>query len=360
MALTGPAQNPAYPAELLDTTMDQLRTLLAVHETGTALAAARQLGREQSSVQKQLDTMNRTFGALCGEALVLKRGRGKDVLFTATGEHLVELARSTLSAWSDGINDARRRLGRTLSVGSTRYTLGFLLDAVERVSDVYERRGVDLKVTHVRTGDLFARLQSKELDLVCGSIVVTEGQEDELDPYEIVEWRRSGLSILTNLPPQKLPGSAVDAADPAGTSDTAVTAGTVNASELPGLPLVVSAGGLIARFLTAWYGADFRKAMTIAAEIEAAHYGFELLRSGLVSGAMLVTRGIAEAAESGSLPEAGGLRRLDVIGDVGPRTEVLVGVFTRRGDRASYDAGHPLNLLWDALAKDNERWWLSR
>ncbi|EPH42520.1 LysR family transcriptional regulator [Streptomyces aurantiacus] len=342
MALTGPTQ---YPAELLDTTMDQLRTLLAVYETGTALAAARQLGREQSSVQKQLDTMNRTFGALCGEALVLKRGRGKDVLFTATGEHLVELARSTLSAWSDGINDARRRLGRTLSVGSTRYTLGFLLDAVERVSDIYERRGVDLKVTHVRTGDLFARLQSKELDLVCGSIVVTEGQEAELDPYEIVEWRRSGLSILTNLPPEKLPGPSAD---------------TVNASDLPALPLVVSAGGLIARFLTAWYGADFRKVMTIAAEIEAAHYGFELLRSGLVSGAMLVTRGIAEAAESGSLPEAGGLRRLDVIGDVGPRTEVLVGVFTRSGDRASYDAGHPLNLLWDALAKDNERWWLSR
>ncbi|MFD0418185.1 LysR family transcriptional regulator [Streptomyces sp. NPDC127108] len=321
--------------------MDQLRTLLAVHETGTALAAARQLGREQSSVQKQLDTMNRTFGALCGEALVLKRGRGKDVLFTATGEHLVALARSTLSAWSDGIHDARRRLGRTLSVGSTRYTLGFLLDAVERVSDVYERRGVDLKVTHVRTGDLFARLRSKELDLVCGSIVVTEGQEAELEPYEIVEWRRSGLSILTNLPPEKLPGDSVDA------------------SELPGLPLVVSAGGLIARFLTAWYGADFRKEMSIAAEIEAAHYGFELLRSGVVSGAMLVTRGIAEAAESGSLPEAGGLRRLDVIGDVGPRTEVLVGVFTRRGDRASYDASHPLNLLWDALAKDNGRWWLS-
>lgn len=339
MALNGPTQ---YPAELLDTTMDQLRTLLAVHETGTALAAARQLGREQSSVQKQLDTMNRTFGALCGEALVLKRGRGKDVLFTATGEHLVALARSTLSAWSDGIHDARRRLGRTLSVGSTRYTLGFLLDAVERVSDAYERRGVDLKVTHVRTGDLFARLRSKELDLVCGSIVVTEGQEAELEPYEIVEWRRSGLSILTNLPPDRLPGDSVDA------------------SELPGLPLVVSAGGLIARFLTAWYGADFRKEMSIAAEIEAAHYGFELLRSGVVSGAMLVTRGIAEAAESGSLPEAGGLRRLDVVGDVGPRTEVLVGVFTRRGDRASYDANHPLNLLWDALAKDNGRWWLSR
>ncbi|TGB09329.1 LysR family transcriptional regulator [Streptomyces sp. MZ04] len=339
MALSGPQQ---YPTELLDTTMDQLRTLLAVHETGTALAAARVLGREQSSVQKQLDTMNRTFGALCGEALVLKRGRGKDVLFTPTGETLVDLARRTLGQWTDGLHDARRRLGRTLSVGSTRYTLGFLLDAVERVSDAYERRGVDLKVTHVRTGDLFTKLRTKELDLVCGSVVVIEGEEAELDPYEVIEWRRSGLSLLTNLSEDRLPGASV------------------GASELPELPLVVSAGGLIGRFLTSWYGADYRKELSIAAEIEAAHYGFELLRSGVVSGAMLVTRGIAEAAESGSLPEAGGLRRLDVIGDAGPRTEVLVGVFTRRGDRDSCDSGHPLNLLWDALAKENERWWLSR
>ncbi|MEU8956819.1 LysR family transcriptional regulator [Streptomyces sp. NPDC048518] len=339
MELSGPLR---YPTDLLDTTMDQLRTLLAVHESGTALAAARLLGREQSSVQKQLDTLNRTFGALCGEALVLKRGRGKDVLFTATGQALVDLARRTLDQWTEGIHDAGRRLGRTLSVGSTRYTLGFLLDAVERVGEAYERRGVDLKVTHVRTGDLFAKLQAKELDLVCGSIVVTEGQEAELDPYEIIEWRRSGLALLTNLPEDRLPGPSV------------------TAGRLPGLPLVISTGGLIGRCLTAWYGADYRQQLSVAAEIEAAHYGFELLRSGVVSGAMLVTRGIGDAAENGGLPEAAGLRRLDVIGDVGPRTDVLVGVFVRRGDRAAYGPGHPLNLLWNALSGENQRWWLNR
>lgn len=96
--------------------------------------------------------------------------------------------------------------GRTLSVGTTRYTLGFLLDAVERVTEDYERDDVDLKVTHVRTGDLFAKLRSKELDLVCGSVVVTEADEAELlAPYEVMEWRRSGLSLLTNLPPERLP-----------------------------------------------------------------------------------------------------------------------------------------------------------
>lgn len=45
------------PAEMLDVTLDQLRTLAVVHVTGTAQRAARVLGREQSSVQKQLDTL---------------------------------------------------------------------------------------------------------------------------------------------------------------------------------------------------------------------------------------------------------------------------------------------------------------
>ncbi|MFG3120247.1 LysR family transcriptional regulator [Streptomyces sp. NPDC048197] len=338
MALSGPQQ---YPTELLDTTMDQLRTLIVVHEAGTALAAARRLGREQSSVQKQLDTMNRTFAALCGEELVRKQGRGRDALFTATGEALVGLARRTLGEWAEGVHDARRRLGRTLSVGTTRYTLGFLLDAAERIGEDYARENVDLKVTHVRTGDLFTKLRSTELDLVCGSVVVTEGEETELlAPYEVMEWRRSGLSLLTNLPPDRLPGASLPA------------------HELDRLPLVISARGLIGRFLTAWYGTDYRQKLSIAAEIEAAHYGFELLRSGLVSGAMLVTRGIGEAAADGRLPEAGGLRTLEIVGDVGPRTEVLVGVFTRRGERASYPPGHPLNLLWKALSAENERWWL--
>ncbi|QHC21960.1 LysR family transcriptional regulator [Streptomyces sp. GS7] len=338
MAVPGPEQ---YPTELLDTTMDQLRTLIVVHEAGTALGAARRLGREQSSVQKQLDTMNRTFAALCGEELVLKQGRGQDALFTATGEALVDLARRTLGEWAEGVHDARRRLGRTLSVGTTRYTLGFLLDAVEHVSADYERDGVDLKVTHVRTGDLFTKLRTQELDLVCGSVVVTEGEEAELlAPYEVMEWRRSGLSLLTNLPPDRLPGASFSAGD------------------LPRLPLVVSAGGLIGRFLTSWYGSDYRQRLTVAAEIEAAHYGFELLRSGVVSGAMLVTRGIGEAAADGRLPEAGGLRTLEIVGEVGPRTEVLVGVFTRRGERDAYPPEHPLNRLWEALSWESERWWL--
>src|SRR2546423_14882181 len=109
----------ASPTQLLDVTMDQLRTLLAVHEAGSPLRAARLLGREHSSVRKQLDTLNRTFQQLCGEALVVKQGRGQDYLFTPTGQAIVVVARQTFADWLAGISDRRRRLGASLTVATT-------------------------------------------------------------------------------------------------------------------------------------------------------------------------------------------------------------------------------------------------
>jgi DNA-binding transcriptional LysR family regulator len=346
------------PLALMDTTMDQLRTLIVVHETGTALGAARALGREQASVQKQLDTMNRNFSELCGEPLVVKQGRGKDVLFTSTGAALVELARGTLGDWLDGIHGSRRRLGRSLMVGTTRFTLGYLADARERVAEEFRERGIDLKVGHVRTRDVLAKLRAKEIDLVCGSVVTqpviqpvtqpvtqpTEGggsrkeTSRELDAFDVMEWRRSAVSLVTNLPEDELPGPAVER------------------GELATLPLVVSASGVMAEVLHTWFGAGYRDTLRIAAEIDNVNYGFELLRSGVLRGCMLVTEGVANAAGDPQAAYARGLRAVGLVNDTGPRLEVLLGAFTRRGERAGYAAGHPLNLLWNALELEKERW----
>ncbi|MBA0052468.1 LysR family transcriptional regulator [Streptomyces sp. AJS327] len=319
--------------------MDQLRTLLAVHEEGTALGAARLLGREQSSIQKQLDTMNRNLGELCGEPLVRKRGRGERVQFTVAGEALADVARGTLGEWLEGLRNARAGQGRTLAVGSTRYTLGYLLNAVERVSDQFTRGGVELRMAHVRTGSLLAKLRSGELDLVCGSVVTRDAAEDDpLDGIEVMEWRRSGLALVTNLDETELPARPM----------------TVRA--LATSPLVVSADGLISDFLRGWFGDGYRERMEIAAEIDSVPYGFELLRSGVLRASMLVTEGIGEAVSEGWMTEAHGLRTLRLVEDVGPRQRVLVGAFTRRGARADLGSAHPLNQLWSALIREDVRW----
>lgn len=143
----------ACSPDLLDLTWDQMRTLVVVHEEGTALAAARLLGREQSSVQKQLDILNRNFQDLTGELVVVKQGRGRDLLFTPTGLEVMDRIRSTFSDWLQGIANSRRRLGSTLTVGTTEFTLPFLARVWERVEPELMAREVELKVVHVRTRD---------------------------------------------------------------------------------------------------------------------------------------------------------------------------------------------------------------
>ncbi|MEU7482188.1 LysR family transcriptional regulator [Lentzea sp. NPDC042327] len=321
------------PGALLDTTMDQLRTLLTVHETRSALRAARALGREQSSVQKQLDTLNRNFRELCGEPLVVKQGRGRDVLFTPTGESLVEMARETLADWLDGIHECRRKLGTTVTVGTTRYMLDTLAKAWHHVADEFRERDVDLKVVHIRTKDIWTKLETREVDVVCGSVVTRAGAGWERPEFDVIEWRRGGLALLTNLP-------------------DAVVGERVRVPQLRSLPLVVPGAGLIAEFLRGWFGPDYRQSIDIAAEIDEIQYGISLLRSNLVQGAMIVTSGLGVVASNNELREGGGLRVVELADD---SLERLVGVFARTDELSKHPADHPLNLLWAAFTAEAPR-----
>ena len=319
------------PAPLLDATFDQLRTLTLVHDTGSALRAARVLDREQSSVQKQLDTLNRAFQRMCGEQLVLRTGRGKDFRFTPTGEAVVELARRTLAQWTEGVHAVRRRHGTRLTVGTTELMLPFLAGARQRIAPLLTTRGVRLHVVHIRTREFAATLEANEVDLVCGSMVVPAGGTAHRSVYDVVERYRSRLALLTNLSPAVLPDVPVSAA------------------QLATLPLALPSGGLVVEFLSRWYGPGYRERLQVAAEISDLTYGLSLLTSGLVAGCVLVTEGIAHAATAGTLPAAAGLRHVPLGSGFPPDLDLLTGAFPRRGERARVASGHPLALLWAAF-----------
>ncbi|NUR61420.1 MAG: LysR family transcriptional regulator [Catenulispora sp.] len=319
------------PAPLLDATFDQLRTLTLVHDTGSALRAARVLDREQSSVQKQLDTLNRAFQRMCGEPLVLRTGRGKDFRFTPTGEAVVELTRRTLAQWTDGVHAIRRRHGTRLTVGTTELMLPFLAAARERIAESLAARGVRLHVVHIRTREFAAALEADAVDVVCGSMVVPAGGTAHRSVYDVVERYRSRLAVLTNLPTSVLPDVPVSSA------------------QLATLPLALPSDGLVVEFLSRWYGPDHRERLYVAADISDLTYGFSLLTSGLIPGCVLVTEGIAHAATSGNLPAAAGLRHVPLGSDFTPDLELLTGAFARRGERARVAPGHPLALCWAAF-----------
>ncbi len=322
------------PSGLLDTTFDQLRTLLVVHETGSALRAARVLGREQSSVQKQLDTLNRNSQALCGEVLTIRQGRGKDFLFTPTGESTVELARTTFAAWLESVHLSRRRLGRMLTVGTTEFTLPIVSRAWRRVSEEFHQREVEFKVAHVRTKDLWSRLETRQVDLVCGSIVSTPEGDLRLKEYEVIEYARGRALLLTNLPEGELPDTPVET------------------SRLAGVPLVLPPAGLVADLLGTWYGPNYRERLNVVADIDDVRYGLSLLKSGFVRGCMIVTGSIGRGMAGRDDPDGPSLRTIALHDDLEPKAELMTGAFVRRADLERYDAGHPLNRLWAAVQED--------
>ena len=317
------------PPALLDLTLDQLHTLLVVRESGSALRAARLLGREQSSVQKQLDTLNRNYRTLCGEVLTVKQGRGKDLLFTPTGEAVARLAGATLADWLAEIHSARRRLGSTLTVGTTEFTLRTVSQAWRRLAEEFQRREVEFRVVHVRTKDVWSRLESKSVDLVCGSIVTAPDDEARLAPYDVIELARGRPVILTNLGTAELP---LD---------------TVPTSRFPDLPLVVPSTGLIAEFIRRCYGPNFRDRLDIVADIDDIYYGLSLLRSGLARGCMIVTRSIGDRESCD-----GGLRVVGLHNDLEPDAELVTAAFARKEDRERYAPEHPLNRLWEAMREE--------
>jgi DNA-binding transcriptional LysR family regulator len=323
------------PPMLLELTFDQLRTLVVIHEAESANAAARILGREQSSVQKQIDTLNRSFQRMCGELLAVKQGRGQPFLFTPTGLAVVRQARAVLADWQTQVNEARRRIGKTVAIGTTEFTLPFVGRAWQRVCDDFATREIELNVLHVRTKDSFVRLDAKEIDLLCGGFASVAGASDIPGDYEFLQWRREGLVLLTNLPKRELPILAV------------------SVDRLPSVPLIIpSTGGVIVDFLRRWYGSNFRSSLTIVASIDDIYYGLALMRSKMAYGCMLTSVSIAHAAIDGRLPGGPDLRIVQLGPDFDPMMELVTGTFARRGERNAFDAGHPLNLLWQAFADE--------
>jgi DNA-binding transcriptional LysR family regulator len=321
----------ASPAPLFDITLDQLRTLLALRESGSPLRAAALLSREHSSVRKQLAALNRTFQAACGEAVVVKQGRGQDYLFTPTGQMAAEIAAGMFGDWLAGITERRRRLGTVVTVATTEFTVDFLARVWPAVEAEFTRREIELNIVHVRTRDFWTQLETKNVDLICGSVPTTPGADPALDPYDVIEWLREDLALVTNLSVRELP---VD---------------SVAQDRLPGIPLLAPAAGLIADFLRRWYGHDFHTRLHIVAEIDSIYYGLALLRSRLVHGALISTSAAAEAAVEGRLPGGPGLRLIPLASGFDPPLQILAGIFARKGERALYHPDHPLNLLWEAF-----------
>ncbi|MFJ8164158.1 LysR family transcriptional regulator [Streptomyces sp. NPDC096136] len=221
-----------------------------------------------------------------------------------------------------------------MTIGTTEFTLPFLARVWERVELELMAREVELKVVHVRTRDFRQRLDSNQVDLLCGGLAAPVGDGPLAPEYDFLEWRREGLALLTNLSVRELP------------------ARRVGVERLRNLPLVIPSRGVIADFVERWYGPDFRTHLQVVAEIDDVYYGLALLRSEMTRGCMLCARSIGEAAVEGRLPGGEGFRLVEFADDFHPMLQLVSGVFARKGERDTYDVSHPLNVLWEAFREE--------
>ena len=83
----------------------------------------------------------------------MQQGRGQDYLFTPTGEAMTLIAAGMFTSWLTGITERRRRLGATVTVATTEFTVDFLAQVWPSVTAEFTRREIELNIVHVRTRD---------------------------------------------------------------------------------------------------------------------------------------------------------------------------------------------------------------
>src|SRR5215813_14543229 len=100
--------NVNFPNEILPITIDQLRTYLAVCREASPRRGGQSLGREQTSVEKQLKTLQDRFERLAQGKLILRPAkRGAGIELTEAGERVKQFAEVVLDALANLSTDIR-------------------------------------------------------------------------------------------------------------------------------------------------------------------------------------------------------------------------------------------------------------
>ncbi|HEX9494819.1 MAG TPA: LysR substrate-binding domain-containing protein [Candidatus Limnocylindria bacterium] len=248
--------------------LQQLRYFVAVADTGTFTAAARDLHVAQPSISKQVRKLEAELGAV-----LLERGKA-GIALTDAGEILLPWAKRVLAdvdgARSEVAGLATLERGR-LSVGATPSVSTVLLPRVLATFHS-SHPGVTLSVIEAGSRDLVDRLASGELDL---AMVILPVPREEL--FETIPLLREELVL------------AVSKRHPLATRKT------VRVSELRGVPLVMFRDGY-----------DLRSATIAACEQAGFHPTFAIEGAEMDGVLRMAAAGVGVAVVPRMVVETGG------------------------------------------------------
>jgi DNA-binding transcriptional LysR family regulator len=303
-------------------TVDQLRTYVTVHETGSSRSAIKVLGRDQSSIDKQLKTLDEHFWDLSKQRLFVKPPeRGAELRFTRAGETVFHLAEKLLRE----LSTTRTQLEK---VNRLRIAmLGFLAPLFAKLDrPIAERfrqcgRNPERELIHVSATNIQTCLHDPTIDFALGGVISSQRIDEHL---EFVRWKTEEFVLLSNFP---------------------IDAPPVPIHQLRSLnlPLILNDFGVIKEFVKATLGGDY--GLNIVERCTDLQFSLDLLRLRMHQACTILMAHIAEEA----IRQQGTNKVLSIYPLSGFDLRYHVGLFRRAGEEHLYEATHPIRLFWDTF-----------
>ena len=315
---------------LLSLTLDQLSTFSVICEKKSIRHAALAIGRDQSSVEKQLQTMDRNFEKVISEKLVLKpKQRGARLHLTRAGANVCSLAQNILLAAADAATSLQKlQENYSIRIGLTTFVIPILTQVEEQISKRFARAGVSLirELRNLRVHELQpSLLQDRSLDFCLGGIMCQPNEAYPIEPgLDFIEWQREDMVLLSNW---KLPDNEVSISD-LFTSRT---------------PLLLSANGAISDFI-AHLGRDPR-ALNVVETCTDLHFALDLLRLSARDYCTICPEHVVRYAKA--LPTG---RRIYEYRFKDNQFRTVLGLFRRRGEEEQLADTHPVRMFWEVFA----------
>jgi DNA-binding transcriptional LysR family regulator len=310
-------------APFVSVTIDQLRTYIAVHETGSTRAAAlRVLKRDQSSVEKQLKTLDDHFWNFNKERLIIKPpGRGAELRFTRGGERVYELAQKVLHEFQT----TRTHLEKVyrIRIATTKFTIPLLAEIDDPIWKRLKQNGrqPERELIHIRSEQVQRCLDDPTIDFSLGGMI----SRQQIDPkVDFIRWNTEKFVLLSNFP---LPSNKIH----------------IKQLRSLDLPLVLRTDGVMREFVNlALGGSDGLNAVEWCNDLQ---FALDLLRLRVHEACMICTEFIASEAAK-RIDSAGVLHAYPLV-DCDLRHDR--GLFRRTGADKLYEPTHPVRIFWDTF-----------
>ncbi len=310
-------------APFVSVTVDQLRTFVAVYETGSTRAAAlRILKRDQSSVEKQLKTLEEHFWNFNKERLIIKpSARGAELRFTRGGERVYELAQRILEAF----RSTRTQMEKIyrLRIAITKYTIPLLAEIDDPIWKRLKQLGrqPEQELIHIGSDQIQTCLEDPTMDFALGGIITGHPIKRSI---EFIRWNTERFVLISNV---SLGGTRID----------------VKQLRSSSLPLILRTDGVMKEFITRTLGGT--EGLNVVEWCNDLQFGLDLLRLRLREGCMICSEFIA--TEAAKHIDSEGV--LHMYHFEGCNVFHERGLFRRAGTDELYEPTHPVRIFWDTF-----------